>query len=304
MKFIADSVRERDMDFLIMRLLADNYDFLSFVLEKLKLPQMQLESIQHSFRSEDGESDVTAILKKQNGALHAILIEDKIDAPAMPDQCKRYEQRGFKGKNNGLYDDFSVLLMAPQAYLSTNAEAQKYPNRISYEEILHFVFEDSFDKWVIEEAIRSKESGYIPVEDQIITRFWQDYYAFVEKEYPILTPYRYDGPRGSAANWATFRIRRKGMKIQYKSDRGFMDLEIASYAERMRDFCMDNVDILESDMIVAKAGKSLAVRIIVPKIIFRQPFEQCEADMRKCLDAATRLQKIADMIIVQEVSKQ
>lgn len=194
--------------------------------------------------------------------------------------------------------------MAPQAYLATNTEARKYENRIAYEEMLPFLSENSFDRQVIEAAIRIKENGYIPIEDQVITKFWQDYYIFVEREYPELTPYRYDGPRGSAANWATFRLRRKGMKMQYKSDRGFMDLEIASYAERMRDFCMDNVDILESDMIVARASKSLAVRIIVPKISFRQPFVQCEADMRKCLDAATRLQKIADMIIVQEVSKQ
>ena len=51
----------------------------------------------------------------------------------MPEQCSRYEVRGNLGVSNGDYDEFSVFIVAPEKYLNENAEAKKYPNKVSYE---------------------------------------------------------------------------------------------------------------------------------------------------------------------------
>ena len=48
---------------------------------------------------EDGESDITVILSNEINKI-ALLIEDKIDAHAMPMQPERYIKRGKKGIEN------------------------------------------------------------------------------------------------------------------------------------------------------------------------------------------------------------
>ena len=49
---------------------------------------------------------------KVEGEKHSFLIEDKIDAVAMPDQHERYVKRGQKGVENGEYNGFDIILFA------------------------------------------------------------------------------------------------------------------------------------------------------------------------------------------------
>ena len=49
---------------------------------------------------------------KVEGEKHSFLIEDKIDAVAMPDQHDRYVKRGLKGVENGEYNGFDIFLFA------------------------------------------------------------------------------------------------------------------------------------------------------------------------------------------------
>ena len=260
---------------------------------------MKIESITHSLSTEDGETDITVVLINKKGDKHALLIEDKIDAPAMYEQHLRYIKRGNKSVQEGKYNSFSVFIIAPSLYLKGNTEAGKYENSISYEELAELFPVNSFERQMIDEAIKEKQKGYEPVEDSIVTEFWRDYYVFLEKEYPNLKPYYYEGARGSAACWSTFRLSIPKTKIQYKANRGYMDLEIAAYADKMDEFSVDNADVLENDMIVAQAGKSLAVRIIVPIISFRQPFSNCVEEMRKSMNEAVRLQNIASKLVIE-----
>ena len=61
--------------------------------------------------TEFGESDITVIFSV-GCKKHALLIENKIDAKAMPRQCERYFIRGNNGKANGDYDSFDVFIIA------------------------------------------------------------------------------------------------------------------------------------------------------------------------------------------------
>ena len=88
------AVYERDMDMLFMRKLAYDKDFVRrFFLsgEKLKekgydKAEFSVEKVAHSVMTDDGESDLEAVLSVERKRI-ALLIEDKIDAPARPEQA-------------------------------------------------------------------------------------------------------------------------------------------------------------------------------------------------------------------------
>ena len=98
-----DGIYERDMDLLFMRKLAQDKAFLRrfFLMgEELSAKgydkaDFSIEKVAHSVTTEDGESDIEAVLLIE-GKKVALLIEDKIDAVAMPDQAARYSLRGKK----------------------------------------------------------------------------------------------------------------------------------------------------------------------------------------------------------------
>ena len=74
-----------------------------------------MQSVDLSKSDNDGESDITVILQNQNTKI-GLLIEDKINAIAMPEQCNRYSICGKKGIKNGDYKAFYVFIVAPEKY--------------------------------------------------------------------------------------------------------------------------------------------------------------------------------------------
>ena len=61
-----------------------------------------------------------------------ILIEDKIDAIAMPEQPERYIKRGNKAIKNKEYDVFYSFIVCPKKYYDNNDAAKEYPFHILY----------------------------------------------------------------------------------------------------------------------------------------------------------------------------
>ena len=127
-------VLERNMDLLFLEEFVSSPEFLEIFISKINITKAQVLEIEHSkVHSEFGESDMTVIIET-NGKRHGLLIEDKIDAIAMPEQYDRYVIRGNIGIENGDYESFDVFIVAPKKYLNENNEAQKYPNKVTYEE--------------------------------------------------------------------------------------------------------------------------------------------------------------------------
>ena len=48
----------------------------------------------------------------------------------MPKQYERYILRAEKQKNEGLFDDYYIFIIAPKSYIDSNTEAKKYDNKI------------------------------------------------------------------------------------------------------------------------------------------------------------------------------
>lgn len=137
-----EGIYERDMDLLFMRKIASDKGFVrefflnneAFLKKGYDTTTFSVESVSHSVRTEDGESDIEVVLSIRDKKI-ALLIEDKVDAKAQPEQAARYTIRGDKALSRGDYDDYCVFIIAPEDYLESNAEAKNYPGKITYESI-------------------------------------------------------------------------------------------------------------------------------------------------------------------------
>ena len=276
MNIVFESVLERDIDFLIMR------SFSQIDMEVIDLfckcagctwnQDVLIESVSHSVSTSDGESDVEVVFKDGNDRI-AFLIEDKIDAIAQPDQANRYEIRAKKAVEQGKYDKYYVFIVAPEKYLQGNKEASKYENQVSYEQIYNCL-KEGFEKSMLEKALDESRHGYVPIEDRNVTEFWNNIYDFVEVKYPgVFNLWGKKGEsRGANAIWINIKSG-SGTTIVIKADRGYVDLEIAGYADKFQKFSKDNQVLLdEKKLYVRTASKSLAIRKYIEPFDFKKSF--------------------------------
>lgn len=131
------SISERDLDLLIMDLLAFDTSFANSFLKKLALSQIVFTSIEHSVYDNFGgdawgETDI--LIRLENGA--AILLENKLTAPFQPDQAARYRARARH------YDSSEqaalTVLIAPRAYL-LSVDPTDWDTIVSYSEISEII---------------------------------------------------------------------------------------------------------------------------------------------------------------------
>ncbi|MDO5445904.1 MAG: hypothetical protein Q4F31_09840 [Eubacteriales bacterium] len=264
MEYIFSDITERDMDMLILRNIAENSDFRKLILKNLNVANdCEVLKAYHSLADGDGESDLTVVVQN-GGRKTGILIEDKINAVAQPDQAARYTRRGNTGINNKEYDEFKVVIVAPSEYLAKNSEAQKYDNQISYE-ILRDTFNvNSFEYQAFERALRKKTGGYETKEIPEITNFNDCLYDYIKENYPVLNFNSEKGKiKGAQCTWFSFRTPVKDAWIIYKSTKMYVDLELRGAGERYQELMQDNEWLLKEnqDIRIRKAGKSLAIEI-------------------------------------------
>lgn len=296
MKFKLEKVLERDIDLLIINQMI-NGNLLNLFLKKINISEHSINSIEHSnMDNELGESDITIIISDEKKRI-GLLIEDKIDAPAMDLQPERYIERGKKGILDKKYDDFKVFIIAPQKYLDTDSSAKKYEVQISYEELLKELSNDLYAKILLEKAIEEKEKGYIIIENEMVTNFWKNYYAFIRNYYPQIKIHEINGPRGSNASWPELHTDHKKVKIIHKADRGYMDLTFSKMADYINVF-NKYIKQVDSDFKIVETGKSLAVRLEVPKIDFKGEFDDYIEEMHDCMKSALKLYNLLSKINV------
>ena len=300
MEFSIEKVSERDIDLYIINKFLNDSKFKELFLKKINCQNYQVCKCLHSFSDEHGESDITIILENDNRKI-GLLIEDKINAKAMPEQYKRYILRAEKQKHEGLFDNYYIFIIAPKSYIDSNNEAQKYDNKISYEEILDYISGDVYGESLIKKAIEEKKKGYDVVENKAVTLFWEKYYEMVENRFSDLKLNRYEGARGSDANWPIFFTPIEKIQIFHKSDRGFVDLTIRSVSQYYSEVYDIVKNVLKENMTLQKTGKSLAIRIRVPKIDFEKDFKEQEENVIKCLEVVRELQKFMRKIDYMEI---
>lgn len=299
-KFI--DVLERDMDMLFLEELVSSNEFLGIFLSQIGIEEATVVSAEHSKKDDElGESDLTVVLE-HNSKRVALLIEDKIDAIAQPEQASRYRERGNKGLVDGDYDEYYIFIVAPKIYLDTNDEASKYPYSISYEEVLNY-FESkndsrsAFKASQIRQAINKKESGYQPIVHYGVSDFWEKYVAYQQENYPELMLASSAGKKGSAASWPRFRTQIKGLYMLHKSEFGYVDLTFESAKDRISQIdeliktTFGSYEKIGASIVIT--SKSVALRMTVPVLNFKLPFEEQKTKVEDCYKVISNMSNLA-----------
>ena len=168
--------------------------------------------------------------------------------------------------------------------------------KIDYNEILRLDGEN-----LIKKAIKEKKKGYEVLENKAVTLFWEKYYDLVENKFSDFKLNRIKGPRGSDANWPIFYTPIKKIKILHKADRGYVDLtfrNVSQYYSKVYDIVKN---VLKENMTLQKTGKSLAIRIVVPKIDFEKDFKEQEENVIQCLEEVKKMQEFMRKIDYMEI---
>lgn len=301
---------EHDMDLLILEEFISDRGFARLFLEKLQLTDnYTVLKASHSLADADGESDITFVLQYPNEKI-ALLIEDKIDAQTMPAQSERYHRRAQKAIARGEYDRYFVMLAAPEEYHKEheNDSNALYEHRICYEELREYLIKQphlraAFKVEMIDCALREKKAGYQVQEVPAVTEFWMRLRQFCKENYPQLRMVGENAPKGSAASWPEFRTTLGTIKVIYKSQKGYVDLEFPKYGDRVADLYAVLKDRMAPEMNIWKTGKSASVRIAKESWIidFTQNFDRYKNEIAEVLQSVSVLCDFAKKINYTEL---
>jgi len=300
------SVEERDMDTLFLEALGSDDGFLQLFLNKinsLKNISAEVLSIELSKTDSIGESDITVIFKN-NTKKYALLIEDKINAIAMPEQYKRYTIRGKKGIKCGDYSDFYVFIVSPEKYYEQNEEAKKYDYHVTYEECKKYLESktDSLSKiWIqqFEQSIEKSKKQSNVTFNATRNKFFKQYLEYQKDNYPNLECVNNAETSGTGC-WPHFKADPKNAYIQHKTPTGTIDLTFSRTVNKKIYF-----EVLEkwiekmgfSDIKAVVTGKSMTFRKTVPVIDFNGEFGKLDKKkLDECFDAGYELLELAKVI--------
>ena len=298
-------IYEQNMDLLILEECIADPNFTAIFLKEVGLSAdyTAINGI-HSYSDADGESDITLILQYPHERV-ALLIEDKIDAPVMPQQSARYQKRGQSGKDEGLFERFFVILAAPNSYVAEHAgnSGADYPHHVSYERLLeHFEADCSprsqFKAEMIRCALEGKKRGYQVKEVKPVTEFWTALRSYCNDRYPQLELTGSDSPKGANALWPEFRTSLRGCRVFYKSNKGCVDLEFPKYGEQIGKLHSLLDGLMDAEMSLQQTGGAAVVRIRNDRwnVSFTQPFLVHQSEIDEVLHAVSRLCGIANRL--------
>ena len=301
------TIAERDIDLLLIEEFHVDGSFLSWFYELAWGTgdhDLSFLGAWHSLtHPEHGESDIVVLVEGVEGRKLAILIENKIDAIAQPNQAGRYRIRGDAGIKRDWWHQYRTCIVAPQDYLDTNSEANLYDVCISYEYIKQWFDEKGDDQRskyrarMIENAIVQNRRGYQPEPHVEVTKFWFDYWQLSTNEFRGLQM-KNPGGKPARADWPTFTpVELKNVfVIIHKLQRGAVDLTIKGAGADIERLKQLNEPLLVDGLSMLTTGESAAIRIEVPEMNRFGEFEPQKDQARTGLLAVSRLIELSHQI--------
>ena len=288
------SVSEPDIDWLCCVELNTSSEFRKWFAERLFPELDDFDHVQawRSISDVNGESDLLWLIDAPGSGRIVGFIENKIKARAQPDQYLRYVTRGETLKEDGICQQFSIALLSPKKYRSTDSSA--YPIQISYEDIVTWLREGTDDRSkylaTIYEAAINKLGTNAPV-DKDITRFREQIWQLAKTGFPHLGVPQ-PGEVSATQYWV--EMKHSGYKIIYKTYKkngkftnSVVDLELAGRG--------DDVEALQQQYHALLAGTGIIVVKTYESASFRLPVSTItppifdEAKVREALKAASKL---------------
>ena len=297
------NICERDMDMLFLEAIISDQGFAKQIIDETELKDKDFKTVSVELSKSDaelGESDITWIIETDDGK-YGILIEDKIDAIAMDNQCGRYKKRGDKGIRDGDYKKYFVFIFCSEKYHENNSEAAKYDHFISYEKHRDY-FKNKSDVLSelryqkLEQAlVKAKKPSNVTLNENA-NAYFRNYSRYQKENYPTLDLRTKESSNGY---WAHYGTRFGKVYLYHKIQEGFVDLTFPNSADKLslmqtialklREFGMDSV-------VAEQTGKASALRIRVPKLDMQNEFkETAESNLIKCFDAIQKLTDLANV---------
>ena len=293
------SVAERYIDLLLMEEFHVEPTFTDWFAVQVGLTGAAFDGAWHSVNDQDGETDL--LLRVEiSGERVAILIENKIGAPAQPDQDIRYHLRGARAQEAGRYDRFITAICAPQIYLDAMPENTAYQHRIAYEALQDWFAQiggrrASWRCAIMKEAIEQGRRGYTMTAYVGLTAFHMAYWSTVEEQFSDLVMKR-PTMKGSHSSWVVMRGADfpKGVTLNHKLTMGVVDLSFSSTeASSLSAMRTENWPKAAR---VLRTGKSAALRLAVPICDLNAPFDEQADRVHVALEAARKLAPYAQML--------
>lgn len=298
------SVDERDIDFVLLEEFHSEPEFVHWFVRKVGgNPASDIEFIGawHSISDPTlGESDVTLVVAA-DGIRMGILIENKVDAPAQPDQAGRYFARGDVSQLAGEWERCVSCIVAPVKYLEKDREAAKYNARVSYEEVHEWLRANTPDSKrrqfrlnVIAAAIEQNRRGRAKHSDERVAAFFRDYWQFAQQEFPELQMRKNED---AAANntWPEFvpahlKEKHRATSLIHKLNSDCVDLQFGGLQSILPKLIETNRELLVDGVkFVPRGDKAAALTITAPAMVVTEPFAAQISQAREALKAAYKL---------------
>ncbi|MFV0156795.1 hypothetical protein OBK27_13055 [Empedobacter falsenii] len=257
-----ESIRERDIDLLLIEELTVNDSFLKWFITQCNLPIS--DKLIGAWRSITdfglGETDIL-LAYQSNQKIIYVQIENKLDADFQIDQHLRYKQRGENYIKQSTCDQVFSILCAPKTYIERQSN---FELTVTYESILHF-FESnndlrlSFKAQLLKIAIEKLRRGYQPVNSVPVKEFWSSYFKMVEKEYPMFTMRRLKDVIPHDSDWPMlYDNQLPHVTFYHKWKQGNVD---ATFKKEYRHLIPHLIDLLPEDISIKDHKKSFSLRI-------------------------------------------
>lgn len=292
-----NNIFERDMDMLFLQLFSSDTGFVDLFLREAKMPSNSVSVVAIELSKTDpelGESDI-AVMLNADGKRIELLIEDKIDAIAMPEQPERYIKRGQKAVEHGDCETSECYIVCPQKYYDNNEAARKYPHWISYETIRDYLDQNSSPlnqaySQQISQAIEKAKKPPEVVLNEEANAFFRKYKDYQEHFYPMMD---LRTSRNANGYWAHYATPLANVYLDHKLREGRIDLTFSKAAEKISDLKQIAEWLRKHDMSNVRAkviSKSGSLQISVPELDISKRFEDADLkDLQICFEAIQEL---------------
>jgi hypothetical protein len=309
-----ETVYERDIEFLLLEEFHSETEFVRWFVESVSGRQHEKIEFVGAWHSicdpKEGESDI--VLLVDIGTKYALLLENKIDAAAQPEQVSRYFKRGEQGKAGGEWESFCACIVAPSKYLASDPEASIYDARIAYEDIREWMQQhlphNKRTEWKVKlltEAIDPDFRSRDKIFDERVTAFFHDYARFADNEFPDLgikkmkrpsanAPWQEFCPRGLTgkySNTKTYHFFYPGPRKHYVCvEFTGLGAQMAKIVDVNRELVPDGVQW------ELRQKKNVWLKTFVPSISTTDAFNGQINEVRVILTAASKLSTLASTI--------
>lgn len=293
-----ESIRERDIDLILLEELTADNTFCEWFVNELNLPQFT--SINGAWRSISefglGETDILFSYNSKGKKIF-VLIENKLDTSFQNEQFNRYVQRANGYLINGQCHSAYVILIAPKLYCDNQHQFENY---LTYESIAQrFEFIGSkrsiFKRDLLRIATEKLRRGYQPINSIPVQNFWLKYWQFKEENYPTLLMKKPDiVPHNS--DWPMlYDNKLKNITFYHKLTQGNVDATFKGFSN---DVEYKIKKLLPDWAKFEKHNKSFSIRIFSEEIDRTREFD---TQIENVINGLKNLDRIRNWIFENEI---